>query len=105
MSLSLFVSPSTMLTNSLNTRSSKLVMRIINNPARVREGDLRVIRPLVYVREKQLRHFAELRRLPVIPENCPACFEVPKVSRPRVRWRFPAPRLLPKVGRDPEIDG
>ena len=44
-----------------------------------RTGDLRVIRPLVYVREKQLREFAETRHLPVIPENCPACFEVPKV--------------------------
>lgn len=42
----------------------------------VKEGDLRVIRPFVYVREKQLRQFAEKAKLPVIPENCPACFEV-----------------------------
>ena len=40
-------------------------------------GDLRVIRPLVYVRERQTRAFAEETRLPVIPENCPACFDMP----------------------------
>ncbi|RZF37598.1 hypothetical protein LSTR_LSTR003163 [Laodelphax striatellus] len=44
----------------------------------IREQDLRVIRPFVYVREKSLRQFAESRKLPVIPENCPACFEAPK---------------------------
>lgn len=67
-----------------------------------REGDLRVIRPFVYAREKDLRSFADKVsnpvlsvmgyshwygimcstqvHLPVIPENCPACFEAPKVS-------------------------
>ncbi|KAK3874249.1 hypothetical protein Pcinc_020802 [Petrolisthes cinctipes] len=50
----------------------------------VKEGDLRVIRPFVYVREKDLRVFAESRKLPVIPENCPACFEAPK-ERHRVK--------------------
>ena len=35
-------------------------------------------RPLVYVRERELREFAEREGLPVIPENCPACFESPK---------------------------
>ena len=45
-----------------------------------REGDLRVIRPFVYVREKHLRQFAEEKKLPVIAENCPACFEAPKVK-------------------------
>ena len=38
----------------------------------VQEGDLRIIRPFVYVREKQLRDFAEKEKLPVIAENCPA---------------------------------
>ena len=46
-----------------------------------REGDLRVIRPFVFVRENQLRQFAEKAKLPVISENCPACFEAPKVSK------------------------
>ncbi|XP_050434558.1 uncharacterized protein LOC126841860 [Adelges cooleyi] len=44
----------------------------------IKERDLRVIRPFVYVREKLLREFAESRKLPVIAENCPACFEAPK---------------------------
>ena len=53
-------------------------LRTMKANYKVKEGDLRVIRPLVYVREKQLRDFAESQKLPVIAENCPACFEVPK---------------------------
>jgi selenocysteine lyase/cysteine desulfurase/tRNA(Ile)-lysidine synthase TilS/MesJ len=48
------------------------------------EGDLRVIRPLIYVREKELKKFARENLLPVINENCPACFEMPK-ERARVK--------------------
>uniref|UniRef100_T1JEL5 tRNA(Ile)-lysidine/2-thiocytidine synthase N-terminal domain-containing protein n=1 Tax=Strigamia maritima TaxID=126957 RepID=T1JEL5_STRMM len=44
----------------------------------VKEGDLKVIRPFVYVREKNTRIFAERMKLPVITENCPGCFEAPK---------------------------
>lgn len=40
-------------------------------------GDLRIIRPLVYCRERQTRAFAEAAGLPVIPDNCPACFSMP----------------------------
>jgi tRNA 2-thiocytidine biosynthesis protein TtcA len=40
-------------------------------------GDLRVIRPLVYVRERQTAAFAEAAALPIVPENCPACFDMP----------------------------
>jgi len=40
-------------------------------------GDLRVIRPFVYVRERQTAAFAESARLPIIPDNCPACFSMP----------------------------
>ena len=50
-----------------------------------REGDLRVIRPFVYVREKDLRAFADSFHLPVIAENCPACFEAPKVINTRLQ--------------------
>lgn len=41
------------------------------------EGDVRVIRPLIYVRERQTRDFAEQAKLPIIEENCPACFDMP----------------------------
>ena len=40
-------------------------------------GDLQVIRPLVYVRERQLARFAQDAGLPVIADNCPACFRMP----------------------------
>jgi tRNA 2-thiocytidine biosynthesis protein TtcA len=39
--------------------------------------DVRIIRPLVYVRERQLRTFCEAAQLPVIRDNCPACFRMP----------------------------
>ncbi|VDN19637.1 unnamed protein product [Cylicostephanus goldi] len=38
------------------------------------DGTLRVIRPLIFVRERALREFADSRGLPVVAENCPACF-------------------------------
>jgi tRNA 2-thiocytidine biosynthesis protein TtcA len=40
-------------------------------------GDIRVIRPLIYARERQTRDFAKNAGLPVIFENCPACFSMP----------------------------
>jgi tRNA 2-thiocytidine biosynthesis protein TtcA len=40
-------------------------------------GDVRVIRPLAYVREQQTAAFAEAAGLPVIPDSCPACFDMP----------------------------
>jgi len=45
------------------------------------DGDLRIIRPFVYVRERQTAAFAKAAALPVIMENCPACF-----SRPTARY-------------------
>lgn len=41
------------------------------------DGDLRIIRPLVYVRERQTRDFASGNSLPVIADSCPACFARP----------------------------
>jgi tRNA 2-thiocytidine biosynthesis protein TtcA len=41
-------------------------------------GDLRIIRPFVYARERQTRAFAADAGLPVIFENCPACFAKPQ---------------------------
>jgi tRNA 2-thiocytidine biosynthesis protein TtcA len=43
----------------------------------VSNGDLRVIRPLIYVRERQTRDFAQAAGLPVVPDSCPACFSMP----------------------------
>ena len=40
-------------------------------------GDLRIIRPLVYMREQQTRDFAHDNGLPVIADSCPACFAMP----------------------------
>jgi len=40
-------------------------------------SDVRIIRPLALVRERQLRDFAFDAQLPVIVENCPACFSKP----------------------------
>ncbi|OGI45178.1 MAG: tRNA 2-thiocytidine(32) synthetase TtcA [Candidatus Muproteobacteria bacterium RIFCSPHIGHO2_01_FULL_65_16] len=40
-------------------------------------GDLRVIRPFVYARERQTADFARSAALPVIADNCPACFRMP----------------------------
>ena len=40
-------------------------------------GDVRIIRPLVYVRERQTAAFAEAANMPVIADSCPACFEMP----------------------------
>jgi tRNA 2-thiocytidine biosynthesis protein TtcA len=41
-------------------------------------GDLRIIRPFAYARERQTRAFAHDAGLPVIFENCPACFAKPQ---------------------------
>lgn len=51
---------------------------------KIEAGDVRVIRPLCYAREALTKDFARTNRLPVINENCPACFEEPK-ERHRVK--------------------
>jgi tRNA(Ile)-lysidine synthase TilS/MesJ len=50
----------------------------------VEQGDLRIIRPLVYVREKMTRHYSNVADFPIVNENCPACFDEPK-ERARVK--------------------
>jgi len=57
----------------------------------INAGDLSVIRPLVYCRESLMTEFAVAAGLPVINENCPACFEEPK-ERARIK------KLLSKEG-------
>ncbi|CAM9992906.1 unnamed protein product, partial [Heterosigma akashiwo] len=59
-------------------------LRTMKAHYRVDKGDLSVIRPLCYTREAATKAFARQARLPVINENCPACFEQPK-ERARVK--------------------
>jgi tRNA(Ile)-lysidine synthase TilS/MesJ len=40
-------------------------------------GDIRIIRPLAYCRERQTADFARKAGLPVVPDSCPACFAMP----------------------------
>jgi len=42
------------------------------------DKDIRIIRPLVRVRECQTREFATEAGLPVIEDNCPACYAKPQ---------------------------
>ena len=58
-----------------------------------RQRDLRIVRPFVYVRERDLRQFAASACLPVVPENCPACFEAPK-ERHRIKQLLAQQELL-----------
>jgi len=53
------------------------------------DGDVRIIRPLALCREKDTREYAHVAALPIIPENCPACF-----SGPTIRYKMK--RLLAK---------
>lgn len=41
------------------------------------DGDIRIIRPMIYVRESQTTDFAKEVNLPVIADSCPACFDMP----------------------------
>ena len=41
------------------------------------KGDIRIIRPLAYCRERQTADFARAAGLPVVPDSCPACFSAP----------------------------
>ena len=59
-------------------------MRTMKANYKIDAGDLTVIRPFAYVREQQTRQFAVDAKLPIINENCPACFEQPK-ERARVK--------------------
>jgi tRNA 2-thiocytidine biosynthesis protein TtcA len=65
--------------------------------------DVRVIRPFAYVREYQTRQFAADAHLPIIDENCPACFEGPK-ERYRIKTLLTQqehliPTLMPNLLR------
>jgi tRNA 2-thiocytidine biosynthesis protein TtcA len=44
-------------------------------------GDIRIIRPLAYCRERQTVDFSIAAKLPVVVDSCPACFTVPTERR------------------------
>lgn len=58
----------------------QIQVRTMKANYKIEAGDVRVIRPLIYVREHMTRDFSQTSKLPIINENCPACFEQPKVS-------------------------
>lgn len=60
------------------------ILRTMKGNYTIAKGDIRVIRPLIYVRESLTRDYAKSCDLPIISENCPACFEGPK-ERYRVK--------------------
>lgn len=41
------------------------------------DGDIQIIRPMIYVRERQTTEFAKEVALPIIPDSCPACYDMP----------------------------
>jgi hypothetical protein len=59
-------------------------LRTMKANYRINVGDMSVIRPMVYCRESLMTEFAKSANLPVINENCPACFEEPK-ERARIK--------------------
>lgn len=59
--------------------------------------DLRIIRPMVYVRERQLADFALSADLPVIADSCPACFSMPTEREHFKQW------LLEEEKRNPNL--
>lgn len=60
------------------------VLRTMKANYTIDAGDLRVIRPLVTCRESLFRDFSNKSNLPIIADNCPACFSAPK-ERHRIK--------------------
>jgi len=59
--------------------------------------DLRVIRPMVYVRERQLADFAKTADLPVIADSCPACFSMPTEREYFKHWLLDEEKRIPNL--------
>ncbi|MDC9714448.1 MAG: ATP-binding protein [Gammaproteobacteria bacterium] len=59
--------------------------------------DLRVIRPMAYVRERQLVDFAASAELPVITDSCPACFSMPSERVHFKQWLLSEEKRLPNL--------
>jgi len=48
--------------------------------------DVRIVRPLLYVRERQTTAYAKEAALPIISESCPACFIKPQQRQHMKAW-------------------
>jgi tRNA(Ile)-lysidine synthase TilS/MesJ len=59
--------------------------------------DLRIIRPMVYVRERQLADFSISADLPVIADSCPACFSMPSEREYFKQWLLSEEKRLPNL--------
>lgn len=64
------------------------------------DKDLRVIRPMAYVRERQLVDFAKTADLPVIKDSCPACFSMPSERAYFKQWLLTEEKRLPNLYRN-----
>uniref|UniRef100_UPI0034DF2038 tRNA 2-thiocytidine biosynthesis TtcA family protein n=1 Tax=Candidatus Thiodubiliella endoseptemdiera TaxID=2738886 RepID=UPI0034DF2038 len=64
------------------------------------DKDLRVIRPMVYVRERQLADFSITAGLPVIADSCPACFSMPTERDYFKQWLLTEEKRLPNLYRN-----
>lgn len=64
------------------------------------DKDLRIIRPMVYVRERQLADFAKTADLPVIADSCPACFSMPTEREYFKHWLLSEEKRLPNLYRN-----
>ncbi len=60
-------------------------------------GDIRIIRPLAYVRERQLADFAKEVSLPVIADSCPACFSMPTEREHFKQWLLAEEKRTPNL--------
>lgn len=80
------------LAQHLDDCAESLMMSIMHNGFlrtmkanyKIDAGDISVIRPLIYCRESVTTNFAKSAHLPIVNENCPACFEEPK-ERARIK--------------------
>lgn len=59
--------------------------------------DLRIIRPMVYLRERQLADFAKTQDLPVIADSCPACFSMPTEREHFKQWLLEEEKRTPNL--------
>ena len=59
--------------------------------------DLRIVRPMVYVRERQLADFAASANLPVIADSCPACFTMPTERDHFKQWLLTEEKRTPNL--------